>query len=111
MTKLNDVEQWEVDQEMPAPLVNVRECKFLKTKCELVDDDPDDPSIEINLTHSRGLSFKFTTHKEITSEEWEDCDLGHKHRKLITNDYHYEQMHISRQDAKKLLAWLEMRIK
>jgi len=109
---LNEIEQWELDQEIPAPLRNDNACKFQKTKAVLLNnDDHDEGKIEVATTNGGGLSFQFTSREEHTTEEIERCDLGHQHRKVILKDYNFERIHISRSESKNLIKWLRMRVR
>ena len=109
--KLHETEQWEIDQEIPLPKTQEKPCKFLQSKAVLVDDNPEEGKIQIEVTNGGGLYFKFTSREEHTVEEIEECDLGHKHRRIVLKDFNYESITISRADAKNLLEWLRMRVK
>lgn len=108
MSKLSEVEQWELDIERPIPLKDETKCKFLKTKAVIagIDYHDNESEIEIMGTNGNGLSFRFKTSEERTIETIVECDLGHKHRALKKEDYHYHSFTISKKEAKQLIQWL-----
>ena len=108
----HEVEQWELDSELPPPPKSKsRSCKFTQNKAVLRNEDPDEPELKLGITNGGGLHLRFTSHQEHTTEEVVQCDLGHKHRKVITKDFTWESFSISRTEAKLLLHWLKERIK
>jgi hypothetical protein len=92
---------------MPKKLDLFLGIKVSKSKVVLKDDNDDhEPKIEICESNGGGLNFTFTTRQEVTTEDLVECDQGHKHRKIVLQDYTYETLRIGRRERKLLLAWL-----
>jgi len=113
-TELSEVEQWEIDQEIPVaePREKAKRISaFLKSKAKLRDDDREmNPELEISSDSNGGLSFVFTTNQERSVEKIVECDLGHKHRHIQTESFSYHSFSISKAEAKALIQWLKARV-
>jgi len=112
--KLSEVEQWEIDQEIPVaePREKAKRISaFLASKAKLRNDDRENNhEIEISSDSNGGLSFVFTTSQEKSVEKIVECDLGHKHRQIETETFSYHSFSISKAEAKALIQWLKDRV-
>jgi hypothetical protein len=91
--------------EMPRKVVD-ETLRLTKTKA-ILKDAYDDDSVEITRKKDGSINIVFRTHQDVTVEEVVECNLGHKHRQVVTKDYSYESINVSARHAKKLVEWLE----
>jgi len=112
--ELSEVEQWEIDQEIPVAEPGARAKRistFLKSKAKLVDNDRgNNPTLNISQSSRGGFHFVFTTNQERSVEKIVECDLGHSHRQMETESFSYHGLTISQAEAKALIQWLKARV-